>query len=80
MIYPCPCCGYFTYDHVPDGSFDVCPVCFWEDDNVQNVEPSYEGGANGISLNNARKNFLKFGAIKKEFIDSVRKPLPDEIR
>ena len=28
--YKCPCCGYFTLDE--RGEYDICPVCFWEDD------------------------------------------------
>ena len=30
--YKCPCCGYYTFDHVLDESYDICPVCYWEDD------------------------------------------------
>lgn len=26
----CPCCGYLTL--VERGGYDICPVCFWEDD------------------------------------------------
>jgi hypothetical protein len=54
-------------------------VTLWEDDNVQNEDPNYEGGANGISLNQARKNFSKYGAVQKKFMKDVRKPLPEEI-
>lgn len=79
MKYPCPCCGYLTFDEEPSGTFEICPVCYWEGDNVQNENPNYEGGANGISLNEARKNFSKYGAIQKKFIKGVRKPLPEEI-
>lgn len=78
MNHPCPCCGYLTFDEEPCGTFEICPVCYWEDDNVQNDDPSYEGGANGISLNVAKQNFSKYGAIKEEFVKEVRKPLPDE--
>ncbi len=45
MSYACPCCGYLTFDALPYGSFDICAVCFWEDDNVQNEDPDYMGGA-----------------------------------
>jgi hypothetical protein len=79
MNYQCPCCGYLTFSEEVNGTFEICPVCFWEDDNVQSEDPSFEGGANDVSLIKARKNFLNFGAIKKEFIKKVRKPLPEEI-
>lgn len=28
--YRCLCCGYKTMES--RGEFDICPVCFWEDD------------------------------------------------
>ncbi len=28
--YACLCCGYLTLDE--RGEYDICPVCFWEDD------------------------------------------------
>ena len=59
--FPCPCCGYFTLSEKPPGTFDICEVCFWEDDNVQFGDPNYEGGANKESLNQARENFAKIG-------------------
>ncbi|MFW1771757.1 CPCC family cysteine-rich protein [Acinetobacter baumannii] len=53
MSYPCPCCGYLTFDDLTYGSLEICAVCFWEDDNVKNEDPDYMGLANGISLNMA---------------------------
>jgi hypothetical protein len=37
------------------------------------------GGANSVSLDQARKNFLVLGAIDKESLGSPRKPLPEDI-
>lgn len=79
MSFACPCCGYLTFDEEPPGTFEICPVCNWEDDEVQFRDPSYEGGANEVSLDQSRKNFLSFGAIDKESLGSVRKALPEEI-
>ena len=28
--FTCPCCGYLTLNE--RGAYDICPVCFWEDD------------------------------------------------
>lgn len=28
--FACPCCGCLTLDE--RGGYDICPVCFWEDD------------------------------------------------
>lgn len=33
----------------------VCRVCGWEDDDVQNLDPDYPGGANDMSLNQHKK-------------------------
>src|SRR5579872_1723355 len=77
--YRCPCCGYWTLSEEPPGTFVICPVCSWEDDRVQYDDPSYEGGANGTSLNQARANFQRFGAAFREDLSRVRPPLEDEL-
>lgn len=78
-MYPCPCCGFLTIGEQPPGTFEICSVCFWEDDNVQFDDPDYAGGANKVSLNEARQSFAAYGAISKEALKFVRKPLPEEI-
>lgn len=77
--YKCPCCGYFTFEEKPDNTFDICPVCFWEDDGVQLSKPDYAGGANHVSLNRARKNFKAFGASEERLVQYVRNPNEDEL-
>ncbi|WP_317854486.1 CPCC family cysteine-rich protein [Chakrabartyella piscis] len=78
MKYKCPCCGYYTFAEKPNGTYDICEVCFWEDDPIQLDEPTYEGGANRVSLLQAQQNFLSFGACEKEMIPYTRKPNLDE--
>jgi hypothetical protein len=54
----CACCGQKTLD--PNVKFfDVCPVCGWEDDPIQNKHPDDDGGANHISLNEAKKAYAE---------------------
>lgn len=77
--YACPCCRFLTLSEPYCGTFEICPVCFWEDDIVQYNDPEFKGGANQESLNEARKNFEKFGASSTEFAKFVRPPLPEEI-
>jgi hypothetical protein len=75
----CPCCGYLTLSD--RGLFEICPVCFWQDDGQddQNAEQVW-GGPNGIlSLSEARENFRRFGAIDRRFLNDVRPPLPEEM-
>ena len=78
MKYACPCCGYKTLTHQPPGTFLICRVCFWEDDPVQYKNPSYRGGANKMSLTEAQESFRLIGAIDRESLGHVRRPLPDE--
>lgn len=76
--FACPCCGFLTLPERPPGTFEICPVCRWEDDNVQFANPEYSGGANRISLAQCRRNFAAFGAKSEDCRDAVREPLPDE--
>ncbi|WP_221392974.1 CPCC family cysteine-rich protein [Dyadobacter sp. NIV53] len=78
--YTCPCCGYKTFIEIPNGHYDICEVCFWEDDPIQADDPNYEGGANRVSLKQGQKNFAEFGACELEMIKNVRKPFKDEQR
>jgi len=76
--FPCPCCGHKTFEEKPNGSYDICPVCFWEDDLVQLDDPDYEGGANPTSLKQAQKNFINFNACDEGMKQNVRQPATDE--
>lgn len=77
--YPCPCCGFLTMSSLERDTFDICPVCYWEDDYIQFNDMDYAGGANEISLNEARQNFKKHGTSSLKFQNNVRQPLQDEI-
>ena len=61
LKYKCPCCGNKTLDEKPTGTYDICDICWWEDDPVQFRDHNFSGGANVVSLNQARKNFKKYG-------------------
>jgi hypothetical protein len=77
--YCCPCCGFRTLSRKPPGSYGICPVCYWEDDAAQFDDPTADGdGANGVSLDQARKNFKEFGASEREALEYVRPPNPEE--
>lgn len=78
MKYTCPCCGYMVLDS--EHEYDICPICFWEDDFIQFEEPYCGGGANHISLYEAQANYRHFGACDKESIDKVRKADIDDIK
>jgi hypothetical protein len=72
----CPCCGYHTLLGPLSGSYEICEVCFREDDPAQSEDPEFEGGANKVSLREARENYRAFGASEERFLDNVRPPSP----
>lgn len=56
--FTCPCCGYPTLP--PNEVHDICYICFWEFDYVDNNGAKMlTGGPNRTSLEDARKNFEK---------------------
>lgn len=77
--YQCPCCKYYTFDLPVDNTFDICPVCYWADDGVQLYDPSYAGGANSMSLIEARENFKKHQAKDLNRKAFVRRPTKEEL-
>lgn len=54
--FVCPVCGKFTFEKL--GDFEICAVCGWENDKVQFLDPDFRGGANSMSLNEAREKYF----------------------
>jgi hypothetical protein len=75
----CPCCGLKTLGE--RGGYEICAVCFWEDDGQDDDDADEVlGGPNGdLSLTVARANYRAFGASCKQYLPHVRQPLPEEI-
>jgi len=69
----CPCCGYDTFDSKDRLNYSICPICFWEDDPIGFEDENFVGGANRVSLIQARKNYIKFGACEESMISNTRK-------
>lgn len=78
-MLPCPCCGYLVFAE-PSGSYDICPICFWEDDVSQLRFAHIGGGANHVSLVEGQKNYADFGACEERVKPYVRPPEPGESR
>ncbi|WP_317442668.1 CPCC family cysteine-rich protein [Streptomyces collinus] len=76
--YRCPCCGFITL--AERGAFEICNVCFWEDDGQDEHDASkVHGGPNhDLSLRQARQNFETIGACNEYRAQFVRDPLPEE--
>jgi hypothetical protein len=75
--FPCPCCGHLTFGE-PPGSYEICAVCFWEDDAVQLRWPDYRGGANRPSLLDAQRTYAEIGATESQFLRFVGRAAKDE--
>lgn len=72
--FACPCCRCLTLDE--RGGYEICPVCFWEDDGQDDQDAArVRGGPNGsLSLDQARRNFARFGACEERHRQHVRPP------
>ena len=75
---PCPCCGYITIPNKGDALAFICPVCMWEIDCFikDNDEKSEQNG--GLTLNQARENYRKFGVVQESLRKYCRKPNQQE--
>jgi hypothetical protein len=59
----CPVCQYKTF--VELGTWKTCPVCGWNSDPMQEALPDEPVGSNSLSLNDARRNFARLGAVSE---------------
>ena len=69
-LMECPCCGYRSLDE--RGGYEICRVCFWEDDGT--TDPESMSSPNRMTLGEARRNFERLGAIDEFAVSHV---LPD---
>ncbi|WP_309228382.1 CPCC family cysteine-rich protein [Streptomyces lunaelactis] len=72
--YRCPCCGFVTLGE--PGNYEICSVCFWEDDGQDDHDADrVRGGPNGrLSLTEARRNFHAMEACDERCTQFVRAP------
>jgi hypothetical protein len=77
--YRCPCCRFKTLNG--RAGFELCPICWWEDDGQDEHDADrVRGGPNGgLSLRQAKKNFAQHRASDPQFVTRVRRPLPEEL-
>ncbi|HEV3445724.1 MAG TPA: CPCC family cysteine-rich protein, partial [Gemmataceae bacterium] len=62
-------------------AFEICEVCYWEDDGQDDGDADEcRSGPNGsLSLREARANYLRFGACEESMVVNVRLPRPEEL-
>ena len=58
FAFKCPVCGKYTFKNGP-GSYEICPICGWEDDKSQYHDPTLSGGANKLSLKEYKEQYEK---------------------
>lgn len=74
--YPCPCCAWAGFGASSPGTHEICSACGWEDDPLQFDDPNFRGGANELSLMEAREYFERHGSSCPRPSHSTRRPLP----
>lgn len=60
--HKCPVCGQYEFEE--KGSDDICEVCGWQDDLVQELNPDEECCGNQMSLNQAKKAWAEGKSIE----------------
>ncbi|MCQ2524780.1 MAG: hypothetical protein MJ123_10620 [Lachnospiraceae bacterium] len=53
----CPVCRKHIFEE--KGKYEICPVCGWEDDPLCRKDPTFKGGANELSLEEAREIYFE---------------------
>lgn len=69
QLSPCPCCGYNTIKQI--GHYNICPVCYWEDDGGR--DENAFSSANSMTLKEAKFNFQNLGVMSERFLEIVEK-------
>lgn len=83
MALTCPSCGFKTIGDSNYGSYEICPVCGWEDDAVQLANPTSGGGANKSPLSESQENALAGYPLEVKEVkgferDPLWRPLNDQ--
>lgn len=77
MAQTCPCCGHKT---LPErGAYDLCPVCWWEDDDAPDDAVSLDG-PNGKTLAEGQRLYQRYATSDLTGLNKVRAPSADEPR
>ncbi len=66
----CPCCQHYSLSQ--NGEYEICPVCFWEDDGSTKLHRYSD--PNHMTLAEGQVNFASFGACSRtstKHVDSM---------
>lgn len=65
----------------PPGSYDICEICFWEDDALQlEFATTLDGGANRMTLEQAQLSYAAFAAKSQDRTAYTRPPTSEDRR
>jgi hypothetical protein len=64
----------------PPGSEEICKIWFWQDDASSLRFATVAEGPNRVSLIEAQKNYMSFGAAEQHLKQQVRLPRPVDKR
>lgn len=73
MPLPCPACGFLTVDEDSYGTYNICPICAWEDDALQLANPACGGRVNGKSLILAQRTALAEHPLTESIADNIER-------
>lgn len=62
LLEECPCCGYRSLQE--RNNYEICRVCFWEDDGTTDTDGSVSG-PNRSTLREAKQAFEALGAMSE---------------
>lgn len=57
-LYTCPCCGYPMLSE--RYGYEICLLCWWEDEGQDDHDLDTESGPNHITLREGRANFERY--------------------
>jgi hypothetical protein len=72
--FQCPCCLHFTLHE--RSSYEICPVCFWEDDGW--LDEDEESGPNHITMGEGRESYKAIGSCDPLMLKHCRAAFPEE--
>ncbi len=64
-----------TLEEEPPGTYEICSICYWEDDEVQFNDHDFEGRANEVSLRQRRKISLRLVLVRNVLLNQLENRL-----
>lgn len=71
-MHACPCCKNLTLQH--RAMYEICPVCWWEDDGQDDPNEIAHASPNRVTLAEAQANYAAFGAKSEAHKHLARAP------